>query len=333
MPQDYDSAYKAFYERLFQKWNIPVETEVEVSRRARTIDLVIKCLTAHIQLLKDTAFWFFRRTNSLELKSPEDPLTVSGYLLIISRIYALLSKQKEYENQLPSNATLTIVCSVRPDKILDDMKKEFGFSPTKKPGVYLSNKLGIETRIIVATELDVIEKNYPLLILAKGEKLLEFFEEIVRKNLTEYVEITLRVGVSIDPETLIEGVRKMRERSPEYQASLERAFTNLFTFSPESMERISPFREVLEEQRQALEEQRQELEEQRRELEEEKRNTAIQAKREALSLLLESKFGSPSETLISQLSALRDVDKLNRLYRQALDARTLDEVDIKEREK
>ena len=247
--------------------------------------------------------------NSLELKSPEDPLTVSGYLLIISRIYALLSKQKEYENQLPSNATLTIVCSVRPDKILDDMKKEFGFSPTKEPGVYLSNEPVIETRIIVATELDVIEKNYPLLILAKGEKLLEFFEEIVRKDLTEYVEIMLRVGVSIDPETLIEGVRRMRERSAEYQANLERAFTNLFTFSPESMERISPFREVLEER---------------------ERNAAIQAKREALSLLLESKFGSLSETLISQLSAVRDVDKLDRLYRQALDARTLDELDIKE---
>ncbi len=325
MPQDYDSAYKFFYERLFQKWNIPVETEVEVSRRARTIDLVIKCLMAHLQLLKDTAFCFFHRINSLELKSPEDPLTVKGYLLIISRIYALLSKQKE--EQLPSNATLTIVCSVRPDKTLGELDTELGFFPTKESGVYLSNKPGIETRIIVATELDVIEKNYPLLILAKGEKLLKFFEEIVRKNLTEYVEIMFRVGVSIDPETLIEGVRRMRERSPEYQARLERAFTNLFTFSPESMERISPFREVLEEQRRKLEEEKKDASIRA------SMNAAIQAKREDLSLLLESKFGSLSEKLISQLSAVRDVDKLNRLYRQALDARTLDEVDIKEGEK
>ncbi len=43
MPKDYDSAYKEFYERLFQNWNIPVETQVEVSRRARSIDVVIKC--------------------------------------------------------------------------------------------------------------------------------------------------------------------------------------------------------------------------------------------------------------------------------------------------
>ncbi len=308
MPQDYDSAYKAFYERLFQGWNVPVETEVEVSRRARAIDVVIKCLLAHLLLLKDTAFWFFRRINSLELKSPEDPLTVKNYMLIISRTYALLSKQEEKEDWLPSNATITIVCSVRPDKILDDLNAEFGFFPTEEPGVYFSEK-EIDRRIIVATELDVVEKNYPLLILAKGEKLLEFFEEIVRKDLTEYVEIMFRVGVSIDPETLMEGVRRMRERSPEYQASLERAFTNLFTFSPESMERISPFREVLEE---------------------EKRDATIQAKREDLSLLLESKFGPLPEELASRLEAMRDVDELDRLFRQALDAQTLEEIGTKE---
>jgi len=108
----------------------------------------------------------------------------------------------------------------------------------------------------------------------------------------------------------------MKERSPEFQASLERALTHLFTFYPESIERIFSFREILQAQRQALEEC--------------ERNTAIQAKREALSLLLESKFGSLSETLISQLEAVRDVDKLNRLYRQALDAQALDEVGIPE---
>jgi hypothetical protein len=306
---------------------------VEVSRQAKKIDVVVKCEEGYFLRLKDTAFWFFRRVNSLELKSPEDPLNVADYMLIVSRAYGLLAKQKGEEDRLPENATITILCSVRPDKILDNLQSTFHFSPTSEPGVYLSEE-EIVRRIIVATELDVIEKNYPLLILSKGEKLLEFFEEIVRKGLTEYIEIIFQVAVSIDPETLIEGVRRMRERSPEYQASLERAFTNLFTFSPESMERISPFREILEEQRQALEEQRQAqrqaLEEQRREFEERERNVAIQAKREALSLLLESKFGVLSETLISQLEAVRDVDKLNWLYRQALQARTLDEAGIPE---
>lgn len=265
MPQDYDSAYKAFYE----------------------------------------CFRFFRRVNSLELKSPEDPLTAKNYMLIISRIYALLYKQEEAEDRLPSNSTLTIVCSVRPDKILDDMKEEFGFSPTEEPGVYLSNEPGIETRLIVATELDVIEKNYPLLILAKGEKLLEFFEEIVRKDLTEYIEIMFQVGVSIDLETLTKGVMKMAGRYSELPDSLKQTLNQWFEDYPQHIQEMSSIRRVLEERE-------------------------IDAKQEDLSLLLESKFGSLSETLISQLSAVGDVDKLNRLYRQALDARTLDEVGIPE---
>lgn len=273
MPQDYDSAYKAFYE----------------------------------------CFRFFRRVNSLELKSPEDPLTAKNYMLIISRIYALLYKQEEAEDRLPSNSTLTIVCSVRPDKILDDMKEEFGFSPTEEPGVYLSNEPGIETRLIVATELDVIEKNYPLLILAKGEKLLEFFEEIVRKDLTEYIEIMFQVGVSIDLETLTKGVMKMAGRYSELPDSLKQTLNQWFEDYPQHIQEMSSIRRVLEE----------------REIDA-KLEERIDAKQEDLSLLLESKFGSLSETLISQLSAVGDVDKLNRLYRQALDARTLDEVGIPE---
>jgi hypothetical protein len=218
-----------------------------------------------------------------------------------------LAKQPEEGNQRPQNATLTIVCSVRPDKLLDDLGSELGFERTAEPGIYLRQG-EIERRIIVATELEVIEKNYPLLILAKGKKLLEFFEEVVKRGLTEYIEILFQVGV--DPETLAKGVRKMAELSPEYYANLERAVEILFGVSPESLERIAPFRRALEEQRRALEEQR--------------RND----KREDLRLLLESKFGPLPEELRSQLEAVHNIDELNRLYKQALQAQTLEKVGL-----
>ncbi|MBM3237052.1 hypothetical protein FJZ31_12240 [Candidatus Poribacteria bacterium] len=285
---------------------------MEVSRRAKTIDIVIKCEVEHTQRLKETAFWFFKRINSMELKSPEDPLDLANYMTIVSRAYGLLAKQEKEAEQLPTNATITIVCSVRPDKLLDDLQSELRFLPTSEPGIYFS-KEGIEVRIIVSTELDVVEKNYPLLILAKGEKLLEFFEEVVSKGLTEYIEIIFQVGVSIDPETLTEGVRRMREWSPEFKANLERALENLFDFSPESMERIAPFREALEErERNAKQEER------------------INAKREDLILLLESKFGPLSEEFVSRLEAVRDVNELNRLYKRALVAQTLEEIGFQE---
>jgi len=302
MPQDYDSAYKAFYERLFHGWNVPVQTEVEVSRRAKSIDVVIWCETRHLQRLQGTVFAHFRRINTLELKGPEDPLNRANYMLIVSRAYGLLAKQKAEADGLPQNATINIVCSVRPDTILDRLQSELHFVPTDEPGVYLCDQ-EIPRRIFVATELEVVEKNYPLLILAKGAKLLEFFERIVEEGLDEYIEILFQVAVDIDPETLTEGVRRMAKRSPEYQANLERALTNLFTFSPESAQRISPFREILEER---------------------ERN----AKQEDLVLLLESRFGTLSSELVSRLDAVRNVDELTRLYKRALQAQTLDEIGL-----
>lgn len=113
----------------------------------------------------------------------------------------------------------------------------------------------------------------------------------------------------------------MAEMHPEYKANLERALEILFEFSPDSVERIAPFRRALEKERKDA----------MRVLEEEKRNAMnaiLQAKREALQLLLESKFGLFSEAFVSKLEAVHDIDELNRLYRQALQAQTLEAVGL-----
>jgi len=283
MPQDYDSAYKAFYERLFQGWNIPVQTQVEVSQRAKSIDVVIWCEARHLQRLQGTAFAHFRRINTLELKGPEDPLNRANYMLIVSRAYGLLAKQKAEADGLPQNATINIVCSVRPDKILDRLQSEFRFVPTAEPGIYISDQ-ELQRRIIVATELEVTPKNYPLLIFAKGAKLLEFFERIVEEGLTEYMEVLFQVAVDIDPETLIQGVRKMASRHAQaITPGLRQALNDWFTEHPEEIHKTEIILKVIEA---------------------EKSN----AKREALILLMESKFGTLSRRLVSRLKAIHDVD-------------------------
>ena len=147
-----------------------------------------------------------------------------------------------------------------------------------------------------------------MLILAKGKKLLEFFLEVVRKGLIEYVDILFQVG--IHPQTLTEGVIRMAETHSEFTEGLERALERWLEFSPQSMERIAPIRRFLEEQRQAFEEQR--------------RND----KREDIRLLLDSKFGPLSEELVSRLEAVNDLNELTQLYKRALQAHTLEEVGI-----
>lgn len=46
--------------------------------------------------------------------------------------------------------------------------------------------------------------------------------------------------------------------------------------------------------------------------------------------ILENKFGPLSEEIVSQLSAVRNVEELDRLFRKSLDAQTLSEVGIPE---
>jgi hypothetical protein len=152
--------------------------------------------------------------------------------------------------------------------------------------------------------LEVIEKNFPLLILAKGKKLREF-EEIIKRGLTEYLEVLFQVGV--DPDTVMEGVVDMAKQQTKYQINMERFLTVWLEAFPESAHRIAPLREALDiNTREAL----------------------IQAKREALSLLLESKFGQLPEAAVSKLEALREVEELDRLYRLALRAQTLEELGL-----
>ena len=150
--------------------------------------------------------------------------------------------------------------------------------------------------------------------ISRLTQLKEFLEEIIKRGLTEYLEVLFQVGV--DPDTLIEGVREMAtQRRTRFQINLERAVTALLEVSPESAWRIDPLRELLEEG-------------ERNASREATEKALIQAKREALSLLLENKFGQLPEAVVSKLEALRDVDELDRLYRLALRAQTLEELGL-----
>jgi len=99
----------------------------------------------------------------------------------------------------------------------------------------------------------------------------------------------------------------MAERHHELTPGLKRALEGWFEDYPQHIHEMTPIRRVIEEER---------------------TNASIQAKQESLRLLLESKFGTLSEELVSQLEAVRDVDELTRLYKLALQAQTLADIGI-----
>jgi len=97
----------------------------------------------------------------------------------------------------------------------------------------------------------------------------------------------------------------MSERHHELTPGLRRALESWFEDYPQHIHEMAPIRKVIEEREK-------------------------NAKREDLSLLLESKFGPLAEDIVSQLEAVRDVDELTQLYKQALRAQMLEEVGLQE---
>jgi len=99
----------------------------------------------------------------------------------------------------------------------------------------------------------------------------------------------------------------MSERHHELTPGLKRALESWFEDYPQHIHEMAPIRRVLDER---------------------EKNVMIQAKREDLSLLLESKFGPLAEEIISQFEALCDVGELTKMYKRALQAETLKEVGL-----
>ncbi|MEZ4866331.1 MAG: hypothetical protein R3C14_33750 [Caldilineaceae bacterium] len=72
----------------------------------------------------------------------------------------------------------------RPERILDELGSELRFVATAEPGIYHSDQ-SLPQWIIHPSELSLAPKNYPLLPLARGEKLAQFIELCLQAGLTD----------------------------------------------------------------------------------------------------------------------------------------------------
>jgi hypothetical protein len=236
------------------------------------------------------------------------------------RAWGLGALQKGRADQLPSNRTVTIICVIRPHLILDTLRSELGFEATDEPGIYFSNQI-IPQRIIYPTELELIPKNYPLLVLAKGEKLTAFFEEAVRQSLDEYVEVILEVGVNIDPEALMAGVDKMSEAHPQVsKETFERAVEVMWKLVQRRPQYTERMFEVIQEIVDKVPEYAE-------------RMTFVKAQRirgeqQMLLRQLRAKFPNLPDRVVRQVEAITDEEALDTLAERIVTAQTLAEIGL-----
>jgi hypothetical protein len=220
-------------------------------------------------------------------------------------------KQTEREaDWFPSQRTVTIVCVTRPDRILDDLREEWRFFPTEEPGIYFCDER-LPQWIIYPTELELVPRNYPLLPLAKGEKLAQFIEVCLREGLTEYLQLILDVGLLTDPAVIWQKILEVKQMRPVLTEDTWKAIDEFFRQTPEAPEKLTSWQEVIAESA-------------RRERQRERQQTLKQT----LLRLLHHKFSEVPGEVAQQIEATEDPERLNEWIDRILDAKTLADMEL-----
>ena len=89
-----DPVFKQVLTVRLGQLNIPVQTQVEVSRLPRTMDalVVLNRNPDWENVRSKTPFGHFRQYNQVEFKGRRDPLRIDGYHLIVGRTHLYLSE-------------------------------------------------------------------------------------------------------------------------------------------------------------------------------------------------------------------------------------------------
>ena len=105
-----DPVFKEVMTRNFGQLNLPIQTQVEVSRLPRAMDalVVLKSSDEIEKVRAETAFSYFRAHHHMEYKGKEDLLTLFGYHLIRGRSHLFVGNELEIE---PKNYPLLLFAS------------------------------------------------------------------------------------------------------------------------------------------------------------------------------------------------------------------------------
>ena len=214
-----DPVFKEVTTFTFGQLSLPVETQVEVSRLPRTMDalVVLERPEEREKVRSETVFDYFRIYNQLELKGKEDRLTRNGYHLIRGRSHLYLGEK----NISASEMTVTIISARKPVQVLNHSPEDVQWE-SLGGGHYKSTEL-LPVHLFVCNELELVPKNYPLLLFAASkEKFRQFVERIVSEDNTIYIYYASRVEPEITKEVL-----KMAGKLSLYEKHLMRIAESL----------------------------------------------------------------------------------------------------------
>lgn len=146
--------------------------------------------------------------------------------------------------RLPNQRTVTIVCVRRPNKILNQLKEEMRFFQTEEPGIYHCQER-LSQWIIHPSELTLTPQNYPLLPLARGQKLEQFISLCLKEELTDYLQLIGDIGIITDPNVIWRKILELKLMKPKIRQDTWPYIDRFFREMPEEMWKIPTFQEAL----------------------------------------------------------------------------------------
>jgi len=279
---------------------------------------VVSLSEADRDKLQDTVFAHFKSLNALELKGINDPLTLAEHNRILMRVWALAAAVDDEKESvpLPNQMTVTIVCVTRPDKILTQLKKALKFKRIEA-GIYHCNEV-LEKWIICPSELALVPKNYPLLPLARGERLEKFISLCVRKGLNDYLRLIIDIGLATDPEVIWRKILEVKQMRPMIREETWPIIDQFFREMPEAIGKLPTFQEALADSLRQGEEQGQKIGEQQGALHHAHRTVFRQ---------LQRRFKQVPNNIVQQIEATSDLEQLDKWLDQIIGAKELGEIE------
>ena len=198
----------------FGELGIPIQTQVEVSRLPRTMDvLVVLRQSGDLEKIwYETAFDFFRIHNSIEFKGESDLLTIFDYHLILGRAHLYLGERKISTSEM----TVTIVSARKPVKVLRQSQNDVRWEEIGV-GHYVSTDV-LPVHLLVCNELPLEPKYYPLLLFAASKKKFhQFILRLIEEENSVYIDYASRANPQLTKEVL-----RMAGKQSLYEKQLER---------------------------------------------------------------------------------------------------------------
>jgi hypothetical protein len=361
MPSWFDDVVKPAYRRWFLNRGIRVETEREVLAHTRTIDLIAELTEEERQGLHGTCFDYLSPVSVVEFKGPRDPLTDGKYSRAMSRLWGLEIEERpdEPESRIvesraarsemaahpgkqgpgkpgpqirPIDRTLTFVCVTRPTAILNGTSSGYTFERSEEPGVYISRQAPV-VRILVPNEMDLIERNYPLMPLARGPKLREFVKRCVQEGRADLLQMSLELGsatgaLTVWPEVM-EAAEMKSPYTPEVLEVIEKGIQRL-----PDLPTNKRIRELEEKAQQAeamlsqAEATAAQAEASAAQAEAMLTRSEVRYLQTALLRLAGRRFGQVSENVARRVEATQDMSQLNSWFDQIADAGALEDTEL-----